>query len=236
MSRRVLIQLAMLLLLGFYCTFPAFAEDEPPKTVSLFELYLAGGPPGFVLTIMSMISLGMSIERILALQQDKMVPPEILNELEGLFEEEDFEEAMSYCEARPLMITNIIAAGLPKIGTSWGNISEAMGEVASREVNKLNTSISYVGLIASVAPLLGLFGTVLGMIGTFNTIATSVTAPKPSELARGIQMALVTTAEGLMVAMPATVFFFFLRNRVNRIILEINGYVEELMDRFRDES
>lgn len=237
MSRRSLMIFLAVITVGFFFDTPVFAQDEAsqPDSVSLFDLYLAGSWPGFLLTLLSMASLGMSVERILALTQDKTVPPEVLSEIEGLFEEEAYEDAMSYCEERPMMVTNIIAAGLPKIGTRWTNISEAMGEVRGREANKLNESISYIGLIASVSPLIGLLGTVLGMIATFNTIASSRTAPKPSELALGIQMALVTTCMGLMVAIPATTFFFFLRNKVTRIILEIDGYTEELMDGFREE-
>lgn len=237
MSRRPLLLLGLTLLAVFAFDLPAFAQEggEEAASVSLFQLYMAGSWPGFILTFMSMTSLGMFIERFIALQQDKMVPPDLVNTVEGLFEDEEYEEVMNICEEQPIMLTNVLAAGLPKIGTGWDNISEAMGEVASREATIMNQKISYVGLIASIAPLIGLFGTVLGMIATFNTIATSTTAPKPAELARGIQMALVTTCMGLMVAIPATVFFFFLANRVTRIVLEVNAIVEELMDRFREE-
>ncbi|MDF1667437.1 MAG: MotA/TolQ/ExbB proton channel family protein, partial [Planctomycetota bacterium] len=174
-------------------------------------------------------------EHFMSLRQDQMVPPALVDTVEGLFEDEEYEEVMNICEDQPSMLTNVLAAGLPKIGTGWNNISEAMGEVANMEATKLNQKVSYIGLIASIAPLMGLFGTVTGMIATFNTIANSKAAPKPKELAAGIQQALVTTCMGLMVAIPATVLFFFFRNRVVRTILEVNAIIEELMDRFREE-
>lgn len=232
----VMIALGLILALVFFIE-PALAQEEAPapKSVSLFQLYLYGGVVGFILTALSFVSLGLSIEHFLSLRRDQMVPPDLIGHVEQLFEEEEYEEVMNLCEEQPTMLTNVVAAGLPKIGTGWENISEAMGEMANMEATKLNQKVSYIGLISSIAPLLGLFGTVTGMIGTFNAIATSTTAPKPSELAGGIQQALVTTCMGLMVAIPSTCLFFFFRNRVTRIILEVNAVVEELMERFREE-
>lgn len=238
MSRRYLIIFALLVFGLFFIGDPAFAQDaadEGPKSVSWWTMYNYGGIVGYLLTILSFISLGLAIEHFMSLRQDQMVPPSLVDTVEGLFEDEEYEEVMNICEDQPTMLTNVLAAGLPKIGTGWNNISEAMGEVANMEATKLNQKVSYIGLIASIAPLMGLFGTVTGMIATFNTIANSKAAPKPKELAAGIQQALVTTCMGLMVAIPATVLFFFFRNRVVRTILEVNAVIEELMDRFREE-
>lgn len=238
MSRRKFLILALLILGLFVFADPSFAaddEDAGPKQVSWWVMYNYGGIVGYLLTLLSMISLGLSIEHLMSLRRDQMVPPDLIGHIEQLFEEEEFEEVMNLCEDQPTMLTNVLAAGLPKIGTGWGNISEAMGEVANMEATKLNQKVSYIGLISAISPLMGLFGTVTGMIGTFNTIATSTATPKPAELAGGIQQALVTTCMGLMVAIPTTVLFFFFRNRVTRIILEVNAVIEELMDRFRDE-
>jgi biopolymer transport protein ExbB len=215
----------------------AFAQDEKgPESVSLWTMYNYGGIVGYLLTILSMISLGLAIEHFLSLRRDQMVPPDLVGHVEELFEEEAFEDVMNVCDDQPTMLTNVLAAGLPKIGTGYANISEAMQEVSTLEATKLNQKVSYIGLIASIAPLMGLFGTVTGMIKTFNTIATSAGSPNPKQLAGGIQQALVTTCMGLMVAIPATVLFFFFRNRVTRIILEINGIIDELMDRFREDA
>jgi biopolymer transport protein ExbB len=238
MSRRQLFTTLLLIAGLFLVCDPAFAQggDEPTiKSVSWWTMYNYGGIVGYLLTILSFISLGLAIEHFMSLRQDQMVPPGLVENVEGLFEDEEYEEVMNMCEDQPTMLTNVLAAGLPKIGTGWNNISEAMGEVANFEATKLNQKVSYIGLIASIAPLMGLFGTVTGMIATFNTIANSKAAPKPKELASGIQQALVTTCMGLMVAIPATVLFFFFRNRVVRTILEVNAIIEELMDRFREE-
>jgi biopolymer transport protein ExbB len=89
-----------------------------------------------------------------------------------------------------------------------------------------------VAVLASVSPMLGLFGTVQGMIQSFHTIATTQN-PSPAELAGGIYVALLTTLEGLLVAIPATAAFAYLRNRLVRSTIEVGAIVEDLFERFR---
>ena len=123
---------------------------------------------------------------------------------------------------------------MPKIGTSYEYISDAMGEVSDFESTKLSQSISYINFIVTVSPMLGLLGTVWGMIGAFNTIATSASPPTPAQLAGGIQQALVTTCMGIFVAIMFSPVFFYYRNKVQRMILEVNAIAEELMERFKE--
>jgi len=82
--------------------------------------------------------------------------------------------------------------------------------------------------------MLGLLGTVWGMIGAFNTIATSPTPPTPAMLAGGIQQALVTTCMGIFVAVVFSVVYFYYRNKVQRMILEVGAIADELMERFKE--
>ena len=104
------------------------------------------------------------------------------------------------------------------------------------EAVKLHTKISYLSLIANLAPMCGLFGTVLGMVGAFNEIVKLGPAVTPKDLANGVQQALITTLFGLVVAIPAMGFFFFFRNKVTRITWEIRAIGEDLIERFRPQS
>ena len=97
---------------------------------------------------------------------------------------------------------------------------------------QLEHRLSYVALIGSIAPMMGLMGTVQGMIKSFDKIAMSAVSPKPSELADGISTAIVTTLIGLMLAVPAMVFHSILKNRIQRLVLEIGMVSEGLMGRF----
>lgn len=210
------------------------ATDAPKKTSAL-QLIKYGGIPGYFIILMSIVGVGLVIEHFITIRRDNLVPPELLGHVERLFEDEEYEEVMTICETQPCFFTNVLAAGLPKIGTGYENIEKAMAEVGEMEATKLQQKISYINLIANIAPLCGLLGTVIGMVGAFNTIATSNTTPDPSKLADGIQQALVTTVMGLTLCIPMTVFYFFFRNRVVRVIMEIGAITEELMEKFRDE-
>lgn len=213
----------------------AHAQEAAGASMSAIEFVKYGGVVGYLIILCSVVCMGMSIERFLALRRDIIVPPDVLAELERLFDEEEYEEAMSVCEGQPCYLTNVVAAGLPKIGTGFENIQDAMSEVGDFEATKLTQSISYINFIANVAPMIGLFGTVWGMIFAFQTIATSPTPPTPAQLAGGIQQALVTTCMGLMVAIPFSLAYFFLRNRVQKIILEVGSIADELMERFKEQ-
>lgn len=227
--------LATALLVAFCLfSFPDAALAQEGESMSAIQFIKYGGVIGYFLILISVVCMGMSIERGIGLKRDNIVPPDVLTQLEQLFEEEEYEEAMNVCEGQPCYLTNVVAAGLPKIGTGYENISNAMADVADFEATKLQQSISYINFLANLSPLIGLFGTVTGMIGAFNTISTSATPPTPAQLAGGIQQALVTTCMGLMVSIPFSIVYFYYRNKVQRQILEVASIAEELMERFKE--
>lgn len=213
---------------------PAEAAPSGGGSMTMMEFIKYGGTVGHLIILTSVVCLGMSIERGIGLKRDNIVPPDVLAQLEQLFEEEEYEEAMTVCESQPCPLTNSIAAGLAKVGTNYDNIKAATDEALDLEAVKLVQSISYINLLSSLAPMLGLFGTVTGMISAFDQIARSATPPTPAQLAGGIQQALVTTCQGLMVAMPFSVTFFVFRNKVQKISLELASIVGELFDRFKE--
>ena len=99
---------------------------------------------------------------------------------------------------------------------------------------RLEQRLSYIALIGQVSPMIGLLGTVNGMVAAFQTIARTNTQPKPSDLAGGISMALITTLIGLMLAIPAIAAFGIFRNRLARLVLEVGIFSERLMSRFQN--
>jgi len=208
-------------------------EETKVKSTSFLTILNNGGIVGHIIILSSVASLALAIEHAITIRRDVLVPPEILGQIEALFEEEEYEEAMTLCESAPNFLTNIIAAGLAKVGAGWDALQGALGEAADNEAIKMYQKISYLSLISQIAPMLGLYGTVIGMIMAFNVIAQSEAAPSPAKLAHGIEVALVTTAEGLTVAMPTVCIYFFFRNRVIRVVMEVGGITDELMERFR---
>jgi len=237
-NRYLFIVLIAFLIVAFTGDF-AFAQEAEEaaaggRSMTAIEFIKYGGAIGGAIILMSVVAMGMSIERAIGLKRDNIVPPDVLGQLENLFDEEEYEEAMTVCEAQPCFLTNVVAAGLPKIGTSYEFIADAMQEVTDFEATKLQQSISYINFIVNLSPMMGLFGTVYGMIGAFNTIATSPTPPTPAQLAGGIQQALVTTCMGIFVAILFSPVYFYFRNKVQRMILEVSAIADELMERFKE--
>ena len=108
-----------------------------------------------------------------------------------------------------------------------------MQEVGEEETMKMEHNLSYMALIGNISPMIGLFGTVQGMISAFRTIATGGRTPEPSRLAMDISTALFTTLAGLAIAIPAIAVYNILRNRVQRLTMQVGVTSEELIERFQ---
>jgi biopolymer transport protein ExbB len=128
----------------------------------------------------------------------------------------------------------VLSAGLAKLSSGYDQAIEAMQEVGEEENMKLDHRLSYMALIGTISPMVGLFGTVHGMITSFSVIALSESTPKASDLAEGISTALFTTLLGLFIAIPAIAAYNILRNRISRLVLEVGILSEGLMSRFEN--
>jgi biopolymer transport protein ExbB len=205
---------------------------------SFFTIWiLGGGGVGFIfllpIEVASIATIAFIIEHFVTIQRDKLVPPEIVVELETLLDEEQYEEAINLCEATKNYITTVVGAAIARVGEGY----EAMvssAEAATDEQNlKLQHKISWLPLLGNVGPLMGLFGTVTGMVMAFTQIASSTGTPSPQDLAKGIFTALVTTVWGLLVAIPATFFSYIFKVRVQRLSFELSGVAMEIVERFK---
>jgi biopolymer transport protein ExbB len=229
--------LSVLVIAGFTILEPVavvHAQDATTqKSKTFIENLKAGGVIGFAIIGCSMIGVSLCVMYAIQIRRDELVPPELLGQVEQLFEDEEYEEAMHVLEANPSFLSSILVAGLARMDEGYEEMEKAMQETGEVETMKLNHKVGYISLIAAITPMLGLFGTVSGMISTFNVIAVAEVQPKPSDLAGGISQALVTTYEGLVVAIPMLIVFNIFRNRVMSVVAEVGGITEELMGRFR---
>jgi biopolymer transport protein ExbB len=216
---------------------PAFALQEPAESagteITLGGLIADSGPFGWSIILLSIVALAVIIENFVSLKRDKLAPPEIIDEVQALFDEGQFQEAMELCENEPTFLTRICGAGIAKIGHSFDVIEKSIEEMGDEEAVKLHQKIGWLAVIANIAPMMGLLGTVVGMVTAFHTIATSGGQANPAELADGISVALLTTLFGLCVAIPVTAAFAYLRNNLIRSVIEVGAIVEDLFERFR---
>jgi biopolymer transport protein ExbB len=215
---------------------PAAAPAEQGSALGDMFAYENAGFIGYVIVLMSVVSMALIIENFVSIKREKLAPPELIDELGALFDEENFQDAVELCENEKLYLTRCVGAGLSKLGHPFETIQATIREMETEESTKLFQKVGWLSLMSATAPMMGLFGTVSGMFVTFGTIAAAGGSVSPAVLAKGIKMALITTIFGLSVAMPVGVFFFILRNRVVRMSTEVNAIAEDLFERFRKEK
>jgi biopolymer transport protein ExbB len=214
---------------------PTGQIEERGIIADVFD-YNNAGLIGYLIVVMSIVALALIIENFMNLKREKLAPPDMIDELEALFDEQNFQEASELCEQEKNYLTRCVGAGLSKLGHPFETIQITIREMETEESVKLFQKIGWLSLIAAMAPMMGLFGTVTGMFVTFSTIAAAGGSVSPATLAGGIKMALITTIFGLTVAIPVGVCFFMLRGRVIRISTEVNAIAEDLFERFRKEK
>jgi len=191
----------------------------------------------------SLVFLGLSftlvaliVMNILSARRDSIAPQQLVETFEAQLKEKKYQEAYETAKNDDSFLGHVLAAGLTKLSVGYPQAIEAMQEVGEDENMKLEHRLSYVALVGTISPMVGLLGTVHGMINAFIVIATSSGQPKPSELAAGISTALVTTALGLLLAIPAIAFYGIMRNWLMRLVLEVGIVSEGLMGRFQKKS
>ncbi|MEE2707875.1 MAG: MotA/TolQ/ExbB proton channel family protein [Planctomycetota bacterium] len=182
---------------------------------------------------LSFTLVALFVMNLLTARRDNVVPIHLVEGFEAHLNEKRYQEAYEMAKADESFLGQVLSAGLGKLSAGYSQAIEAMQEVGEEENMKLEHKLSYMALIGTVSPMLGLFGTVHGMIESFRVIALSDATPKAQELADGISKALWTTLVGLAIAIPAIAAYNILRNRVARLVLEVGILSEGLMNRFQ---
>lgn len=200
---------------------------------SLLDTVNDGGSIGYVIILLSFVAVGLIGREVLRLRRKKLAPSETVTQLEDLLKKGDLRGAVQLCRnaEHDSFLTRVFGAALVRCARSpFGmlEIKTALEEAGQQETARLYRSTDGIGLIASIAPMLGLLGTVVGMVGAFDTISVTQGVAKPDQLAGSISQALVTTVMGLLVAIPATAAYSFLRNRIDALVGEVAQVSEDL--------
>lgn len=182
---------------------------------------------------LSITLLTLIVMNLLAARQDNICPPDLVEGVEQQLASGNHQGAAELVRTDDSFLGQVVAAGLSKLDRGHSLAVEAMQEVGEEETMKMEHNLSYMALIGNISPMIGLFGTVQGMIAAFRTIATSGSTPKPQQLALDISTALFTTLAGLAIAIPAIAVYNILRNRVQRMTLQVGVTSEELIERFQ---
>ncbi len=187
--------------------------------VNLGQLWRQGGWAMYPLVLFSVAAFGLILYNALSVREQPLLRPDVVVELDQALGQGDVPAAQAICEAQPCLVANITRAGLVRAdGPNFDAqaVEKAMEEASVEEVAGPFGIISYLSIIATLAPMVGMLGTVSGMIKAFRNIALGGMG-RPELLADNISEALITTAVGLVVGIPAMFAFFFFKSRYARL-------------------
>ena len=190
----------------------------------VIDILSRGGPLMIPIGFASIVALGIFLERLWSLQRTKILPPRFLEVADNLLRQERYADAEAMCHASDTPIARILEVGIRYAGRDRELIKNVMEETGQREMHFLERFTGALGSVATVSPLLGLLGTVTGMIGVFQSVVNQSStgeAVDPGLLAGGIWEALITTAAGLVVAIPAFLAYRYIISMVDRYAVEM---------------
>jgi len=211
------------------------APAAPPESVLSWAFRSLGWSYSIVFLSLSFTLVALFVMNVITARRDNVIPSQLVERFEQCLNDKRYQEAYDLARNDESFLGRVLAAGLAKLSTTgYSQAIESMQEVGEEENMKLDHQLSYIALIGTISPMIGLLGTVDGMVASFRVIATSTTAPSPARLAEGISTALYTTLVGLIIAIPAIAVYNILRNRMARLVLEVGIASEGLMSRFQN--
>lgn len=211
----------------------AVAVSDASTVESVLDYVQKGGVMMIPIGICSLIMLAVAIERIISLRRKRVIPNGFMQGLQEELRSSDYDpdRGIAYCEKNKSPIASVCIAGIKKLGRPPEAIERAVQDAGEWEVFKLRKNVRVLSVIAAIAPLMGLVGTIFGMIRAFQTVAASAEALGKTELlAEGIYEAMVTTAAGLIVAIPALIFYHWISAKIEKLVAEMDRVCIALLE------
>jgi len=205
--------------------------ESPIPTKSLLQVIRDGGPLMVPIALCSFILLVFIFERSISLRRGRVIPrPFVKRFLQQMQDGQmDRETALELCDRNRSPVAEVFTAAVKKWGRPAVEVEQAIIDAGERVTNNLRKYLRILNGVSTISPLLGLLGTVLGMIRAFNAIATADAMGRPELLAAGISQALLTTAAGLSVAIPALIACLYFSGRVDQLIVAIDALGQKVV-------
>ncbi len=194
----------------------------------MLELMSKGGPLMWLILLNAIVAVGVFCERLLHFHRAQINGKDFVNGIRNALQHGNLMEAITLCDDTPGPIPQIVKAAIVNQDHGREEMREAIQDVARHEVARLERRLTTLATIAQITPLIGFLGTVVGMIAMFQVIQQAQ-LPTPGELARGVWQALLTTAGGLVVAVPAYVAYNYLVARVQNLVLDMEKAANEIV-------
>jgi biopolymer transport protein ExbB len=211
---------------------PAAVQQEVIHTKNMLSIFYDGGPLMLPIAICSFVLLVFVFERFVSLRRGRVIPgPFVKRFLEQLREGQlDRDKAIKLCEENKSPVAIVFAAAMKKWGKTSVEVEQAILDSGERVSNQLRRHLRMLNGISQVSPLFGLLGTVVGMILSFHAIAGSAADGQREMMAAGIAQALIATAAGMGVAIPALLAYLYFLGRVDQLITEIDGLGQQIVE------
>lgn len=181
----------------------------------------------------SFAMLWFAIDSFMLVRRDKLLPPALVEGVRQALANGDLDTAIATCQAHPGSLANILKDAFDNIYDGYDVVQQAVSSRSELENEKLMQRVNLLNVCGQIAPMLGLMGTVVGMVLAFAGLASATGAAKARVLANSISTALWTTCVGLLVSVPALLFFTYFRNNATRLLLESEATVLELIKPLR---
>lgn len=198
------------------------------RVSGVFAIIEASGWPIWPLIIASIVAVALILERSLSLQRSRVVPSGLLNDVLTDLNQHGVSPRMIEQVAQHSPLGRVLAAGLRNVNSSREIMKESIEETGRAVAHDLERYLTTLGTIAAISPLLGLFGTIVGMIDIF--ASQGVTGTNAQQLSQGISIALNTTGLGLMIAIPATIFWRHFRALIDGFVIDMEQQAIKLVE------
>ncbi len=206
------------------------AQEEggaPDKT--FVQVFLDGGWVMWFLLVQSIIVIAFTIEGFLKFRMSKLAPPAVIALVRDALASGNYAQALNVCQANPSFFSKVLTAGLIRVGKGKEAVMDAVADTATGLSGTLKANLTYLSVVGVTAPMFGLLGTVIGMIQAFATLGSQGVA-NMGDLAAAISVVLVTTAGGLVVAIPAFILYYVLRNIAGNLITRADTEVTLMLE------
>ena len=205
------------------------ADSSSVGQWQLLALFEKGGAMMYPILFSSVLMLGIAIERGYSLRRNNIISSKFLKDLRNQWDWKNIQKTLRLCNSYDNSLSRILKMGLLRFGGKLDEIERAIEAGGQHEASLMNSNLRVLGAIANITPMMGLLGTVIGMIKAFNVISLSGTG-NPGLVASGISEALITTAAGMLVGIPALVLYHYFRGKIDRYVFEMEEVAIQLVE------
>ena len=219
----------VLLILLVFPSLALAADSVSSNSWELLSIFEKGGVMMYPILFSSVLMLGIAIERLYNLRRKNVINSDFLKNVRNQWDWKDIKKTLQLCNSFDNSLSRILKVGVLRVGGKLDEIERAIEGAGQHEASLMNSNLRVLGAVANITPMMGLLGTVIGMIKAFNVISLSGTG-NPGLVASGISEALITTAAGMAVGIPALALYHYFRGKIDRYVFEMEEISFQLIE------